>query len=218
MEKDFWLERWEREETAFHQDEVNPHLREFWPELGLAHGSMVFVPLCGKSQDMQWLRDQGHQVLGVELSAIAAQAFFKEHGYTPEHIDRGKFDCYEANGIRISCGDFFDLSGNDVAKVGAVYDRASLIALPPEMRIRYVRHLVSILPSATQILLITVDYAQQEMQGPPFSVSSAEVEALFRAYAEVRLLAQQDVLQENLRFQQRGLSHLQENIFKVTLR
>jgi thiopurine S-methyltransferase len=55
------------------------------------------------------------------------------------------------------------------------------------------------------------------MQGPPFSVSSAEVETLFRAYAEVRLLAQEDVLEQNPRFQQRGLSRLQENIFKVTL-
>jgi thiopurine S-methyltransferase len=217
VEKDFWLERWEREETAFHQDEVNPYLCQLWPVLGLPRGSTVFVPLCGKSQDMQWLHDQGYQVLGVELSAIAAQAFFKENGYTPVHINRGKFDCYEANGIRISCGDFFDLSGNDLAKVSAVYDRASLIALPPEMRVRYVRHLVSILPSVTQILLITVDYAQQEMQGPPFSVSSAEVETLFRAYAEVRLLAQEDVLEQNPRFQQRGLSRLQENIFKVTL-
>jgi thiopurine S-methyltransferase len=218
MEKDFWLERWEREEIAFHQNEVNPHLCEFWPELDLARGSMVFVPLCGKSQDMQWLHDQGHHVLGVELSAIAAQAFFKENGYTPEHINSGKFDCYEANGIRISCGDFFDLSRNDLAKVSAVYDRASLIALPPEMRARYVSHLVSILPPATQILLITVDYPQQEMQGPPFSVSPDEVEMLFRGYAEVRLLAQPDVLGQNPRFQQRGLSRLQENIFKMTLR
>lgn len=218
MEKDFWLERWEREEIGFHQNEVNPYLCEFWPELNLARGSMVFVPLCGKSQDMQWLHDQGHQVLGVELSAIATQAFFKENGYTPEHINKGKFDCYEANGIRISCGDFFDLSRNDLAKVSAVYDRASLIALPPEMRVRYVRHLVSILPPATQILLITVYYPQQEMQGPPFSVSSDEVEVHFRGYAEVRLLAQPDVLEQNPRFKQRGLSRLQENIFKVTLR
>ncbi len=218
MEKDFWLERWEREEIGFHQNEVNPYLCEFWPGLKLARGSMVFVPLCGKSRDMKWLHDQGHQVLGVELSAIATQAFFKENGYSPEHTNKGKFDCYEANGIRISCGDFFDLSRNDLAKVSAVYDRASLIALPPEMRVRYVRHLVSILPPATQILLITVDYPQQEMQGPPFSVSPDEVEELFRGYAEVRLLSQPEVLEQNPRFQQRGLSRLQENIFKVTLR
>jgi thiopurine S-methyltransferase len=217
MKKDFWLERWEREEIGFHQDELNPYLHQYWHDLHLAGDSQVFVPLCGKSRDMRWLREQGHQVLGVELSAIAVQAFFKENGYTPQHELRGRFDGCEANGMRILCGDFFDLSKDDLANVTGVYDRASLIALPPEMRERYVRHLVSILPPATQILLITVDYPQQEMQGPPFSVSSDEVEALYREHAEVRLLAQPDVLAQNPRFQQRGLSRLRENIFLLTL-
>jgi thiopurine S-methyltransferase len=218
MKKDFWLERWEREEIGFHQNEVNPYLCEYWQELHLACDSMVFVPLCGKSQDMLWLRKQGHQVMGVELSNIAVQAFFKENGYTPHHVTRGKFEHFEADGIRILCGDFFDLGKDDLAKVSAVYDRASLIALPPEMREHYVRHLVSILPPATQILLITVDYPQPEMPGPPFSVSSGEVETLYREHAEVRLLAQIDVLAKNPRFQQRGLSRLQESICLLTLR
>ena len=218
MKKDFWLERWERDEIGFHQNELNPHLCKFWPELDLAIGSRVFVPLCGKSQDMLWLRERGHQILGVELSAIAVQAFFKENGYTPEHITSGKFNRCEADGTRILCGDFFDLSRDDMANVSAVYDRASLIALPPEMRIRYVRHLASILPPATQILLIAVDYPQTEMQGPPFSVSSGEVEALYREYAKVRPLAHLDVLAQNPRFQERGLSRMRENIFMLTLR
>ena len=218
MKKDFWLERWEREEIGFHQNEINPYLCEYWQELHLACDSMVFVPLCGKSRDMLWLRKQGHQVMGVELSNIAVQAFFKENGYTPHHVTRGKFEHCEADGIRILCGDFFDLSKDDLAKVSAVYDRASLIALPPEMRERYVRHLASILPPATQILLITVDYPRPEMPGPPFSVSSGEVEALYREHAEVRLLAQLDVLAQNPRFQERGLSRLRENIFLLTLR
>lgn len=218
MKKDFWLERWEREKIGFHQDEVSPYLCQYWQELNLAHDSVVFVPLCGKSHDMLWLREQGHQVLGVELSAIAVQAFFKENGYTPQHSTRGKFDRCEANGIRILCGDFFDLGRDDLANVSVVYDRAALIALPPEMRERYVRDMVGILPTATQILLITLDYPQPEMQGPPFSVSSGEVEVLYREHAEVRLLAQLDVLSKNPRFQQRGLSRLQENIFLLSLR
>jgi thiopurine S-methyltransferase len=218
MNKNFWLERWEREEIGFHQNEVNPYLREFWPELNLDRSSKVFVPLCGKSQDMRWLSEQGHQVLGVELSAIALQAFFKENGFTPQHIIDGKFDRYEENGICLLRGDFFDLSKDELEKVSAVYDRASLIALPPDMRVSYVQHLIGILQPATQILLITVEYLQQEMDGPPFSVSSGEVEELYRKYADVRLLAHPDVLAQNPRFQQRGLSQLKENIFLLTLR
>lgn len=218
MNRDFWLERWERKETGFHQDEINPYLRQHWPELHLAKGSEVFVPLCGKSRDMLWLRGQGHSVLGVELSPLAVQAFFMENGYTPLHSAEGKFDRCEAENIRILCGDFFDLDRDDLAGVKAVYDRASLIALPPEMRERYARHLVSILPPATQILLVTLDYPQAEMSGPPFAVSVDEVNALYREHAEIRLLAQLDVLEQNPRFRERGLSKLQENIFLLKLR
>ena len=218
MKKDFWLERWERAETGFHQDEINPYLRLHWPDLHLTRGSEVFVPLCGKSLDMVWLREQGLFVLGVELSPIAVQEFFSEKGQTPHRVHSAKFASYIADGICLSCGDFFDLSKDDLAQVGAVYDRASLVALPPEMRERYVRHLASILPSGTRILLITFDYPQAEMSGPPFAVSVGEVEALYRDYAEIRLLVQQDVLAQNPRFQQRGVTRMQENVFLLTLR
>ncbi len=218
MKKDFWLERWERKETGFHQDVVNPHLCRHWQELRLAEGSEVFVPLCGKSRDMLWLREQGHAVLGVELSALAVQAFFSKNGQVPHHIPGERFDRCETDAIRILCGDFFDLCKEDLAEVNAVYDRASLVALPPEMRERYARHLLGILPPATRILLITFDYPQEEMPGPPFAVSTGEVEALYRGGAEIRLLAQADVLAQNPRFRERGLSKLRENIFLLTLR
>jgi thiopurine S-methyltransferase len=186
--------------------------------LPLSSGGEVFVPLCGKSLDMVWLRQQGCKVLGVELSSIAVQDFFRENGQSPAHAISGKFESCEADGIRILCGDFFDLSKEDLANVSAVYDRASLVALPPDMRERYARHLVDILPSGTQILLVAFDYPQTEMQGPPFAVSVKEVEALYGKYADVRLLAQEDALPQNPRFRQRGMSRMEESIFLLTLR
>jgi len=217
MKKEFWLERWERKEIGFHQDEINPHLRQYWEGLHIARGSDIFVPLCGKSSDMWWLRQQGHRVLGVELSDIATKAFFTENSRVPKIERSDVFDCYEGDGIRILCGDFFDLKKTDLAGVGVVYDRASLVALPPEMRARYARHLVEILPQGTQILLITFDYPQHEMQGPPFAVSQSEVERLYGRHAEIHLLAHLNVLEQNPRFQERGLSRLQENIYLLKL-
>ena len=217
MKKDFWLERWEQKEIGFHQDSFNPYLSQYWPELHAAPDSQVFVPLCGKSSDLLWLHEQDQRILGVELSNIAVQAFYEENGYIPQHDALKKFDRYMANGISILCGDFFDLNKDDLAGVSAVYDRASLVALPPDMRQRYARHLTSILSSGTKILLITFDYPQMEMQGPPFSVTTDEVEALYREHANVNLLAQLDVLSTNPHFQARGLSTLRENIFLLTL-
>jgi len=218
MKKDFWLERWAREEIGFHENEVNAYLIQYWHELHLAHDSAVFVPLCGKSADLQWLREQGYPLLGVELSRIAVQAFFTGNGYLAKVVHSEKFERYEANGIRILCGDFFDLGPEDMAGVTAVYDRAAMVALPPEMRERYVKHLLSILPPAAQILLVTFDYPQAEMQGPPFALSAEEVNALYREHAEIRLLDKIDVLAENPRFQKRGLTRLQESIYLLSLR
>ena len=216
MKKEYWLERWRQEETGFHQSEINPYLRQYWRELQIAPGKQVLVPLCGKSRDMIWLREQDLYVLGVELSALAVQAFFKENKYSPRHTTIGRFDHWDADGIHILCGDFFDLKKDDLAEVGAVYDRASLVALSPETRRAYADHLLRILPPAIRILLITFDYPQSEMSGPPFAVSAGEIETLYGKCADIRLLAKLDVLAENLRFQQRGISRLQESIFLLT--
>lgn len=207
MEKDFWFERWELEQIGFHQDEINPHLKQHGDRLG----GRVFVPLCGKSRDMSWLAKQGAEVLGVELSPIAVRAYFEENGLSATCRPCGKFESHEAENIRILCGDFFELGRDDLKGVSAVYDRASMIALPPGMRERYVHHMTSILPEGAKILLITLDYPQGEMAGPPFAVSADEVERLYRDFFSMECIAEVDGL--TLRFAERGLSRMQENVF-----
>lgn len=218
MEERFWLERWERQEIGFHQRSINTHLLRFWPELGLARDKGVFVPLCGKSTDMIWLHAQGHPVLGVELSPVAVAAFFTENGLAPQRRRQGKFDVAESDGIRIFRGDFFDLTADDLAGFEAVYDRAALIAMPPAMRERYAAHMARILPSGTRMLLLTVEYPQEQMQGPPFSVPLAEVERLYGSRADVRLLSRDDVLSKVPEFAERGVTALRACAVLVTLR
>jgi thiopurine S-methyltransferase len=218
MEKNFWMERWVNGEIGFHQAEINPYLREYWKELAASLGSQVFVPLCGKSRDMLWLKDEGHHVLGVELSSLAVQAFFRENAFEPHQYADARFEHCVIDDLHLMCGDFFDLNESDLAEVAAVYDRASLVALPPAMRRQYVEHLLNILPGGAEILLLTFDYPQAQMQGPPFAVSRVEVESLYTDRANVRLLAELDTLELTPRFRERGLSHLRENIYHITVR
>jgi thiopurine S-methyltransferase len=70
--------------------------------------------------------------------------------------------------------------------VTAIYDRAALIALPKEMRSKYVDHLQKVLSPAVNILLVTLEFDQET--GPPFSVSADEVEALFGERFEIKCL------------------------------
>jgi thiopurine S-methyltransferase len=217
MKKDFWLERWDRSEIGFHQDEINQYLIHYWPSLNASPGSTVFAPLCGKSRDMVWLRNQGHPVIGVELSPVAVRSFFEENGLQPDISYREGFDQCEADGIRILCGDFFDLARDDLMDVKAVFDRASLVALPPEMREQYANHMLKILPHGTKILLLTFEYDQSKMSGPPFAVTREEVYELYREATAVELLAHINTLDDNQRFRARGLDHLHENIFRITV-
>lgn len=218
MEKSFWHERWEKNEIGFHQSHFHPFLLQHWPSLNLRLGSRVFVPLCGKSRDLLWLRDQGLDVIGVELSKLAVEDFFKENQLTATVMQHGELALYGCPGIHIFCGDFFKLTAADLTGVAGVFDRASLVALPPAMRRDYAAHMQKILPPGTQTLLVCFTYPQEQMNGPPFSVEAAEVHALFAPASEVTFLAEADVLNNEPRFKQRGLTHLHEKTFRLRYR
>lgn len=218
MEADFWQERWLRGETGFHQPEVNVDLQSHWAALQTARDRSVFVPLCGKTRDMCWLRALGHPVIGVELSELAVQSFFGELGLTPVQTRQGPLQRWQASGFTLYCGDFFAIGPEPLAGCAAVYDRAALIALPAPMRQRYVQHLLAVLPPATSTLLLTMDYPQQQMQGPPFSVDETEVRQLFEPQHSVTLLATRDTLANEPRLQQRGLKRLSEQAWRLTRR
>lgn len=215
MNPEFWQERWQKNEIGFHQQEINAHLQDYWPRLSVAAGGQVFVPLCGKSRDLLWLRARGHTVLGVELSPIAVRDFFRENALTPRVSRQGALERCETDGLAVLCGDFFSLTAENLKGVVGVYDRASLIALPPDMRPRYAAHLAAILPKGVAILLVTMEYRQAEMNGPPFSVSEDEVRKLYEKHHDVTCLFTKDILTENPRFRERGLSGLSEKVYQL---
>jgi len=168
------------------------------------------VPLCGKSYDMIWLRDQGHRVIGIEFSPIAAKDFFDENGLSPTVTHHRTFECWTADDITLFIGDFFALESADTKSVDGVYDRAALIALPPTMRKDYVTHIDAIVPPHAPTLLITFEYPQHEMEGPPFSVMQSEVQQLYENRHTITELVSKDVLNDNPRFRDKGLSSLRE--------
>lgn len=218
MHEDFWQARWARDEIGFHLDEVNPYLLRYWSQLSAQPGERVLVPLCGKTLDLRWLAAQGLQVLGVELSRKAIEDFFVEQGLQPQIEERGAFVRFRAEAIELWCGDFFALAAADVEQCHLFYDRAALIALPLEMRQRYAAHLRAILPQVCRGLLVTLDYPQEQMNGPPFAVPAEQVQAFYAEGWDARLLAKEDVLGENWRFLQRGLTRLEESVFSVRRR
>lgn len=216
MDPQFWLERWQENRTGFHQSRITPPLEKFWPSLELPRGSRILVPLCGKSLDMIWLAQQGHTVLGVELSELAVGQFFSENGLQAATHDSPLGRHYVSGPIEIIRGDIFDLDPVTLSKCTGVFDRAALIALPSTMRHDYVRHVYGQLADDYAGLLVTLDYPQSQMDGPPFSVDDPEVQALYaHARSQVQLLDRRGILDKEPKFMAQGVESLDSLVYRL---
>src|SRR4051812_3920329 len=192
---DDWLGRWREGRTAFHEGRPNDLLVRHAARL--AGRRRVLVPLCGKSEDLAFLAARGHDVIGVELAEPAVQAFFAEHDLAPSVARRGPFVAYEvgpgavpvnpgaaataeptAGADALLAGDFFALT-EELGPFDAVYDRAALIALPVELRAPYVARLRALVPAGAPAVVITLEYDQAAMTGPPYAVLEPELRTLY---------------------------------------
>ncbi len=218
MEADYWKSRWQRGETGWHRGEVMPLLQKHWPALQAAPGNQVLVPLSGKTLDMPWLAAQGHRVLGIELSATGIAEFFAEHALDDDVTDTPDGRLHRAGDIALLEADAFEVSATTLSGICHVYDRAALIALPPDLRQRYVDTLYARLPAGTSALLITLEYPQHEKNGPPFSVQEDEVRALFSPAWDVTLLERRDILSQQPSFVAEGVTALGTVVYRLDKR
>lgn len=209
---EFWHSKWASNQIGFHLDDVNPLLIEHWHRTEPKREDKIFVPLCGKSEDLVWLATKHNQVHGVELSSIAVRSFFAEHFYTPLVIQlNAHHELYQFDELSIYTGDYFTAP---VETYDIVYDRAALVALPEEMRKEYVERLKSLLNPGGRILLVTLDYEQQEMAGPPFSVPQEEIEQLFAEFS-VERLHQDSANAQHPKRAKKGLSRFAEEVWLI---
>jgi len=216
MDKQFWLHKWLANETGFHLPKVHPLLQKYAPQV-FSGIEQIFVPLCGKSLDLRYLADKGFKVVGNELVESAVAQFWQEQGIRAEEVSSGDLTLTKASepelDLYIWQGDFFALTTGHLGACRGIYDRAALVALPSATRSRYVAHLRSLMPSA-EMLLISLDYEQQQMDGPPFSVPPEAVEALFNG-SEIELLWRKDIIEQEPKFKAKGVSAFYESAYRI---
>ena len=188
MDPDFWHERWQASQIGFHESEGNSMLVAHFNKLSTSKGERIFVPLCGKTRDIAWLLSKEHPVVAVELSELAVEQLFAEIGLEPQITELGELKHFGAPGLDIFVGDIFKLTPKMMGPVSAVYDRAALVALPEKMRVSYAKQIADISNNAPQ-LLITFEYDQSIMTGPPFSIDDEEISRLYQDRYEISLLA-----------------------------
>ena len=218
MEAGFWLNKWELGETGFHQQSINESLQAWWPKVEAPPGGAVLVPLCGKSLDMCWLVEQGHSVVGVEISPLACEAFFDGLKLKPRISRVGALRSLTAGPYCILQGDFFAVTAEDLGGVKAFYDRAALVAMPSEMQKKYTQQLLSLLPPGAVGLINCLEYPPDIMDGPPFSIDEAQLRELLAPKCRVWRLSRKEVNTEGTALEGRGLVGLAETSYCVRAR
>jgi len=182
MEKNFWLNKWIDNQIGFHRDEYNPNLIKFWSPFTKESKGTVFVPLCGKSRDMIFFKNCGHKVYGVELSRIAVENFYAENKI-PYKKDA---NLYYTSDFFLYCDDLFALKKEHFRDVEFIYDRASIVALPEDLRLKYVKWMQEIFPQAS-MFIETFDFGNTEV-GPPFSVTEKMIHDYYSHSYDIRLI------------------------------
>ncbi|WP_298811538.1 thiopurine S-methyltransferase [uncultured Psychrobacter sp.] len=206
MNPEFWQKRWQEGRIGFNQSTVNSLLIEYFNRLNLTAGSRIFVPLCGKSIDMVWLATQGYDVVGVELVETAVQAFFAEQNIQPtvyQQADNPTIKYYQGQlsgqTITLWVADIFALTAKDIGIINAVYDKAALIALPADMRMRYSEQVRKLSNDTSKVndtdnkitpyLLLTLNYDQCKKNGPPFSIDDEQIQQYYGQHYQISELA-----------------------------
>lgn len=212
MEKNFWVSRWKEGKTGFHQLQFNDKLLKYFPTFASSPGDKVLVPLCGKTKDMIWLCSQGLSVHGIEFYETAVREFFEENSMRFEEIDKGDFLHFQGDQITLSVGDFFNLRLESTYDF--IYDRASLVALPIEMRKKYAKVIERALKPNGKYLLLTYEYNLEELEGPPFSVLENEVYELYQDNFDIKLLEVSDETFKGPRLA--GVSSLLQKVYQIT--
>ena len=209
-----WKNKWKRNDIGFHQPVINPLLERFLPALKVPASTTILVPLCGKSLDMDLLADQGFQVMGIELSDLAIQSFFRRRKVKPTRRRHGRFTVWQHHNIALWCGDIFDLTEADLAGVGILYDCASLSAFPAELRSRYVEHFRARLPSACQILLITIE-SPEEGRADSVHWVDTELKSLYGAHYQIELIHGQNGMTHDPEHPENPHSPMQEKVYLI---
>ena len=193
MQHEFWYQKWQKNEIGFHLNQPHPLLVKYMGCLNISPNSRIFIPLCGKSLDIHWLLTQGYHVVGIDLSPIAIHDLISTLGLSFTEMQSGNLSHFHHPQIDLFVGDFFELTIEQLGQIDAIYDRAALVALPEQMRSQYIQHLIHIGGHASQ-LLISFEYDQSIMAGPPFAISTQQLQDYYSSEYDIQLLDRQTEL------------------------
>jgi hypothetical protein len=159
-------------------------------------GKAVLVPLCGDTPAVRYMADHGASlVVGTDLAAEGLRRLREAHfgdvlfALTPLTLaDGSTVIVYEGHTkgctIRLFEGDFLALVTLPEfcsAKINFVYDRASMMAIHPNMREAYVETVAAALAPEAGLMVERPVRDEGDVSGPPFTFTADQVRSLYES-------------------------------------
>ncbi|GFR60726.1 thiopurine S-methyltransferase [Elysia marginata] len=199
----YWQQRYDGGDTYWLRKEATAMLVKHYNKLNPeGKAQNMLLPLCGKSVDLDWLSSQGVPlVVGVdcllavlrEVSVRSGQSWIQtqvsESGSDFQLLERsdGKMKLYSGDMLRFST----EIAGT----FDAMWERGSLIILPPTDINKYAELLKSLLNPGGRILLESIEFdkdaidpATDYMPFPPFPYFPKDIRLLFEPECTVEYL------------------------------
>jgi len=160
-----WEAAYLRGDTPWEKGKAHPALIDFFTESGPIPGE-ILVPGCGFGYDVRALSASANHVIGIDVAQFAidkARSFPK--------IAREKY----------LLADLFALPTEFDRKFDVVFEHTCFCAIEPGMRANYVETISRVLKPAGKMIAIFFLNPDHDEDGPPYGVSTAELDSLFEA-------------------------------------
>ena len=178
------------ESSGGHGSEVDKYLKKHLDRLtGGKANCTIFVTFCGNSPDPAWLCEQGHTVVGCEISETATKELFQNKvlgGAIPYDVQvNGDVKIYSATDgkrMKVYVGDFFgSLSPEMTGMFDCIWDSHGIVSIPIPLHLPFAKKVVQFLKPGGRMFFSTSNYDLSKLKkGPaPCPMSTKHLEEFF---------------------------------------
>ena len=185
---EFWRQRWRDGQTGWDQGKAHADLAMLESVARarghLTQGARILEPAAGRAHASAALARLGYDVTAFDVAPEAMAAAAAEHGVLP--------------GLTLMVADALVVRPSWLGAFAAVYDRAALCALPPELRPTYIATLHAHLREGGALLTIPFTEIRAEPDGttragPPFALAARDFATLLAPLFTLELVVEREV-------------------------
>jgi len=173
---DFWTVRYAAGKTPWDFGGVPSALKSFLERFAVP--GRVMIPGCGSGYEVQAFHAAGYEGSAIDFSPAAVEQAKRVLGFLAERVIWGDFFTYDFGQRR------FDL----------IYERTFLCSMAPSRWPEYVNRMADLLLPGGRLIGVFL-YGQRPSSGPPFPITDAEANKLFKKHFQ---LVRSEVMTDSL--------------------